>query len=68
MLLAGDYPGQPAVLVLCDDRLWLSRDSGATWAALPGVGITAVSAPEGLVAGAHLLLGLLDGRVVRTPI
>lgn len=65
VLLALDTPERPAVLVLCEDRLWLSQDDGAFWGVLPAEGITAVAAPEGLGTGAHLLIGLLDGGLAR---
>ena len=58
------------LLALEEDRLLASPDAGATWAPWPGTAawaasVTAVAAPYGLAPGAALLVGLLDGRVLR---
>ncbi len=68
VLLSPEYPHKQDVLVLCDDRLWLSRDDGATWKPLEGEGISAVAAPIGLGAGAFILAGMVEGGAARIPV
>jgi photosystem II stability/assembly factor-like uncharacterized protein len=70
ILLAPEYPAQPDVLVLHEDRLLVSRDGGETWAdwktdvSIEEV-VASVAAPQGLAPGVPLLIGLMDGTVLR---
>jgi photosystem II stability/assembly factor-like uncharacterized protein len=55
------------LLVLHDDSLLVSRDGGQgwnAWSATVSHGVTAVTAPAGILEHAHLLVGLNDGRIV----
>ena len=70
ILLAPGFPAKPDVLVLLEDTLLVSRDGGQSWsdweANLPVEhGISAVAASHGLDAGAPLLVGLVEGGVLR---
>jgi photosystem II stability/assembly factor-like uncharacterized protein len=75
LLLSPEYPAKPQLLAMLTDALLVSRDGGATWgAANPmarevgldlGPGVASVIAPLGLDPGAPLLVGLLDGRVLK---
>lgn len=70
IVLAADFPRQPAVLVASGTTLWISRDGGASWTEWPteerfAEAITAVVAPLGLDEGAPLLVGLSAGGVRR---
>jgi photosystem II stability/assembly factor-like uncharacterized protein len=67
VLLSQNYRDQPDVLVLLENELWFSRDGGASWQLLDhGLSsMTAVHAPQGLVEGAPLLIGLAGGTVER---
>jgi photosystem II stability/assembly factor-like uncharacterized protein len=67
ILLSPAYPEEADILVLSENALWLSRDGGAVWAQveLAPEGMTAVLAPEGLHTGAPLLVGLIEGKVLR---
>ena len=70
LLLAPDYPAKPQILAMLADALLVSRDGGTTWEAWKkvldlGPGAACVAAPLGLDPGAPLLVGLLDGRVLR---
>jgi len=70
ILLAPEFPDKPDVLVLLEDALLVSRDGGQSWsdweADLPVEhGISAVAAAHGLDAGARLLVGLVEGGVLR---
>jgi photosystem II stability/assembly factor-like uncharacterized protein len=69
ILLSPGFPTKPDLLILSGDVLLVSRDGGQSWSAWPSnlaaeEIITAVLAPQGLEAGALLLVGLADGRVV----
>lgn len=70
LMLAREEDHSFTLLVLLEDALQISRDSGATWLAVQAdVGrITAVAAPEGLGRGARLLVGCLDGEVQRVEL
>jgi photosystem II stability/assembly factor-like uncharacterized protein len=68
VLLDPEYPAPPRLLVLMDSGLYLSEDNGESWLELPldlaeDVAPMCVAAPEGLTAGALLLVGLSDGAV-----
>jgi photosystem II stability/assembly factor-like uncharacterized protein len=57
------------LLVLTEDAMLVSHDGGASWTDCEGTdaleeGATCVAAPQGLAAGAPLLVGLADGQVV----
>ena len=74
ILLGPEFPAKEDMLVLHEDALLVSRDGGGTWSewqmtasAAPGVaaGVTAVAAPLGLDPGAPLLVGLVEGEVLR---
>lgn len=56
------------LLVLLEDAVLVSHDSGATWVACDGgealeAGASCIAAPQGLAPGAPLLVGLGDGTV-----
>lgn len=58
------------VLVMAGDELLISRDGGQSWSTWPTAlsleeGLTSVIALQGLEAGASLLVGLVDGRVLQ---
>ena len=70
ILLAPQFPAKPDVLVLLEDALLISRDGGRLWSDWkPGLslehGTSCVAAPHGLDPGAPLLVGQLDGGVLR---
>jgi len=70
ILLSPDFPERPDVLVVQPDGLHISRDGGLSWAqwtvdVAPENGLTCVAAPLGLDASAPLLIGLMDGGVLR---
>lgn len=72
IVFAPEFPTKPDVLVLLDAAVLISRDgdqSRTHWRAgvVEEEGMAAVVAPHGLDPGAPLLLGLLDGRVLRIP-
>jgi hypothetical protein len=55
-------------LALHEDTLLVSRDGGASWAEWEtaiDVVVVSVAAPHGLAPGATLLLGSMDGTVLR---
>ena len=71
IILAPSYPAIPHLLVLSSDGLFVSRDAGASWLAWPlgklaDEELMAVATPNGLEPGASLLVGMVDGRVLRT--
>ncbi len=54
-----------ALLVLLDESLLLSRDTGATWLPIADAeDVSAVAAPQGLGEGVAILVGLMSGEVV----
>ena len=60
----------PDILVMLSDGLLLSRDGGRSWAEWRsgvefGEGLACVAAPQGLDPDAPLLVGLVDGGVLR---
>ena len=66
IVLAPEYPADPAILTMLGAALLVSRDGGRSWSA-PYAGaaidqeLVAVLAPQGLDPGAPLLVGLLEG-------
>jgi photosystem II stability/assembly factor-like uncharacterized protein len=70
ILLSPEFPEKADILVMLGDRLLLSRDGGQSWAERGsgvefGEGLTCVAAPQGLEPDAPLLVGLIDGGVLR---
>ena len=70
VLLSPQFPAKADVLAMPPDRLLISRDGGGHWSTWPGrlpdgAELSSVVAPQGLDAGAPLLVGLTDGQVVR---
>jgi photosystem II stability/assembly factor-like uncharacterized protein len=70
VLLATEDPAQADVLVLHEDELLISRDGGNSWAdwdtdVTIEATVASVAAPQGLAPGAPLLIGLMDGTVLR---
>jgi photosystem II stability/assembly factor-like uncharacterized protein len=70
IVLSPEFPAKPDVLVMLNDALFVSRDGGRSWsdwkAGLPiGGGMASLAAPQGLDPGAPLLVGLVEGGVLR---
>jgi len=70
IILSPEFPAKPDVLAMLSDALIVSRDGGRSWsdwqADLPVErGLASVAAPQGLDPGASLLVGLVDGKVLR---
>jgi hypothetical protein len=70
LLLSPEFPAKPDVLAVLSTSLLISRDGGQSWADWrPGLafeqGIASAVAPHGLGPDAQLLVGLVDGEVVR---
>lgn len=70
IVLSPDFPGKPDLLVISGDDLLISRDGGrclTSWTThlSQDQQVAAVAAPEGLDAGAILIVGLVDGGVIR---
>jgi len=70
IILAPLYPEDSSILVLHNDTVLVSRDSGDTWspwkdAHSEAQGVAVVAAPHGLEAETSLFVGVLDGRIER---
>jgi photosystem II stability/assembly factor-like uncharacterized protein len=70
IVLSPEFPYKPSVLVALSTALLVSRDGGRSWADWReglelSQGVSAVAAPQGLVADAPLLVGLVEGDVLR---
>ena len=70
IVLSQRFPAQPDALVVLGTALLVSRDGGRSWsdwkADLPiEQGVACVAAPQGLDPGAPLLVGLVEGGVLR---
>lgn len=70
VLLSPDFPRKTDVLVVQADRLYLLCDGDRSWTerrsgVVDGESLTCVVAPLGLVPDAPLLVGLVDGGVLR---
>jgi photosystem II stability/assembly factor-like uncharacterized protein len=70
ILLSPDFPEKADILALLNDGLLLSRDGGNSWIKWGsglefGESLVCLAAPQGLDPDAPLLVGLVDGGVVR---
>lgn len=70
IVLAPKFPAKPDVLALLNEALLISRDGGQTWSAWKvgldlAPGATCLAAPQGLAARAPLLIGRVEGGVLR---
>jgi photosystem II stability/assembly factor-like uncharacterized protein len=70
VVLSPEFPAPPDVLAMLSTALLVSRDGGQSWsdwkAGLPlEQGLASVAAPQGLDPGAPLLVGLVEGGVLR---
>ncbi len=64
-------PGAQDLLVLAVEQCWCSADAGQSWTRCYtdldlSEGLTAACAPQGAAVGQSLLLGLADGRILRS--
>jgi photosystem II stability/assembly factor-like uncharacterized protein len=70
IVLSPEFPAQPDILAMLSTALLVSRDGGQSWsdwkAGLPlEQGLASVAAPQGLGPGSPLLVGLVEGGVLR---
>ena len=70
IILSPRFPEKADILVTVGEGLLLSRDGGQTWAEWGsgvefGAGLTCAVAPQGVEPDAPLLVGLIDGGVLR---
>jgi photosystem II stability/assembly factor-like uncharacterized protein len=70
LVLSAQFPAEPHILAIVDNRLLVSRDAGHSWSCAkpdftPDQDLSAVAAPEGLHSTAPLLVGLAGGSVLR---
>lgn len=70
IVLSPQFPAKPDVLVLLGETLLVSRDDGQSWSDWKSglsieQGLASVAAPQGLDPGAPLLVGLVEGGVLR---
>jgi photosystem II stability/assembly factor-like uncharacterized protein len=70
IVLSPQFPAKPYILALLNDALLVSRDGGKSWSDWkPGLsveqGTVSVAAPQGLDDAAPLLVGLIEGGVLR---
>ena len=70
ILLSPEFPEKADILVVLGNGLLLSRDGGQSWAEGGsgvefGAGLSCVAAPQGVEPDASLLVGLIDGGVLR---
>ena len=70
IVLSPEFPAKPDVLVMLSTALLVSRDGGQSWSDWKvGLafeqGLGSVAAPQGLDPGAPLLVGLVEGGVLR---
>ena len=66
IVVSPEFPDKPDVLAMLGEELLVSRDGGKSWASwVDGLqyaqGLASVAAPQGLDAGAPLLVGLVGG-------
>jgi photosystem II stability/assembly factor-like uncharacterized protein len=70
IVLSPVFPAKPDILAVLSAALSISRDGGQSWSdwkarrAFEG-GITCVATPDGLAPDARLLVGLIEGGVLR---
>jgi photosystem II stability/assembly factor-like uncharacterized protein len=70
IVLSPEFPTQPDVLVMLSTALLVSRDGGQSWSDWKAglafeQGLASVAAPQGLDPGVPLLVGLVEGGVLR---
>jgi photosystem II stability/assembly factor-like uncharacterized protein len=70
IVLSPEFPAVPDVLVLLSAALLVSRDGGRSWSEWKTSlsieqGVASVAAPQGLSSDAPMLLGLVEGGVLR---
>ncbi len=70
LIISPEFPSKPEILMMLSTTLLVSRDSGKTWAEWkPGFsapqGLSCVAAPQGLDSNASLLVGLVEGGILR---
>jgi photosystem II stability/assembly factor-like uncharacterized protein len=71
IILSPEFPAKPHVLVALGTALLISRDGGQSWTDWKDgldleQGVASVAAPQGLDAGAPVLVGLVGGDVLLT--
>ena len=70
IVLSPEFPAKPDVLVMTSTALLISRDGGRSWSDWKAdlaieQGLVSVLAPQGLDPGAPLLVGIVEGGVLR---
>ncbi|NLE44093.1 MAG: hypothetical protein GX620_05180 [Chloroflexi bacterium] len=69
VLLSPDFPAKPHILMMLSTAFMISRDGGKTWnewhVQTEAEGFSCVLAPQGLDEGAPLLVGLVEGGILR---
>ena len=70
IILSPRFPDEPDILVLLNHALLVSRDGGQSWAEWRAglhfeVDTASIVAPRGINVAAPLLIGLIDGSVIR---
>jgi hypothetical protein len=70
IIISPEFPAKPEILLHLGDKLLISRNMGQSWAEAHkdvnlAQGITALAAPQGLALNVPLLVGLLEGGIVR---
>ena len=70
VLVAPEFPDPPDILILPGDALLISRDGGRSWSnwedgLSTDRSLVSVTAPQGLEPGAPLLIGCMDGEILR---
>jgi len=70
IVLSPEFPAKPDVLVMLSTALLVSRDGSQSWSDWRAglsveQGLASVAAPQGLDPGAPLLVGLVEGGVLR---
>jgi photosystem II stability/assembly factor-like uncharacterized protein len=70
VVLSPEFPAKPDLLAMLGDALLISRDGGKIWSDWKvnltiEEGTASVAAPQGLDADAPLLIGLVEGGVLR---
>jgi photosystem II stability/assembly factor-like uncharacterized protein len=70
IVLSPEFPTKPQILAALSERLLVSRDGGQSWAdwkagLIVEQGISVVVAPYGLDQGVELLVGTMEGQVLK---